>query len=35
LGLYHVRQVLGDMNGSIEFRQGEGRGASFLIRIAS
>ncbi|MGJ0511180.1 ATP-binding protein [Methylocystis sp.] len=36
LGLYHVRQVLGDMNGSIEFdREHKGRGATFQIVIAS
>ena len=35
LGLYHVRQVLGDMGGSIEFdREHKGRGASFKIVIA-
>lgn len=36
LGLYHVRQVLGEMGGSIELKEGtEGRGASFLIRIVT
>ena len=35
LGLYHVRQVLGEMNGTIEAQKPEGqRGATFLIRIA-
>ena len=35
LGLYHVRQVLGDMNGSIELeRDHEGRGVTFNIVIA-
>ena len=35
LGLYHVRQVLGEMNGTIEPMTPGGRnGASFLIRIA-
>jgi signal transduction histidine kinase len=35
LGLYHVRQVLGEMNGTIETQKTEGqRGATFLIRIA-
>jgi signal transduction histidine kinase len=34
LGLYHVRQVLGEMKGSIEMTRTE-RGASFLIRIAA
>lgn len=34
LGLYHVRQVLGEMNGSIELeKDGCGRGAAFLIKI--
>lgn len=35
LGLYHVRQVLGEMNGTIEAeRNDEQRGATFLVRIA-
>ena len=35
LGLYHVRQVLGEMNGTIEAQKIDGqRGATFLIRIA-
>ena len=35
LGLYHIRHVLGEMNGTIEPIQSEGqRGATFLIRIA-
>lgn len=35
LGLYHVRQVLGEMNGTIEAQKSDGkRGAAFLIRIA-
>ncbi|TPM23142.1 ATP-binding protein [Mesorhizobium sp. B2-3-6] len=35
LGLYHVRHVLGEMNGTIEAARIEGRrGASLLIRIA-
>jgi signal transduction histidine kinase len=35
LGLYHVRQVLGEMNGTIELDTSkEGRGTSFLIKIA-
>lgn len=35
LGLYHVRQVLGEMNGTIEVLKNDGqRGAAFLIRIA-
>ena len=34
LGLYHVRQVLGEMGGSIELEDsGAGRGTSFLIRV--
>lgn len=36
LGLYHVRQVLGEMGGTIELEENTpGKGASFLIRIAS
>ena len=36
LGLYHVRQVLGEMNGSIELDQEhEGRGIGFQIVIAA
>jgi signal transduction histidine kinase len=36
LGLYHVRQVLGEMNGTIEFdTEYEGRGVSFDIVIAA
>lgn len=35
LGLYHVRQVLGEMGGSIELEEDvPGRGAAFLIKIA-
>lgn len=35
LGLYHVRHVLGEMNGTIEaIRQQDRNGASFLIRIS-
>ncbi|WP_296948390.1 ATP-binding protein [uncultured Massilia sp.] len=35
LGLYHVRHVLGQMNGSIDVFHGpNGRGAHFLIRIS-
>ncbi|WP_175806248.1 ATP-binding protein [Burkholderia cenocepacia] len=35
LGLYHVRQVLGEMNGTIEAARIEGqRGAQFYIRIS-
>lgn len=35
LGLYHVRQVLGEMNGSIELDRGhQGRGVAFKIIIA-
>lgn len=35
LGLYHVRHVLGEMNGTIEAVRPEGRkGAAFLIRIS-
>lgn len=36
LGLYHVRQVLGEMGGTIELEESApGKGASFLIRIVS
>jgi signal transduction histidine kinase len=35
LGLYHVRQVLGEMNGTIEVIKPDGRGLAFLIRIAA
>ena len=35
LGLYHVRQVLGEMGGTIELdEQSEAKGAAFAIRIA-
>lgn len=34
LGLYHVRQVLGNMSGSIEVEESVKSGASFLIRIS-
>ncbi|MDP3742927.1 MAG: ATP-binding protein [Methylotenera sp.] len=35
LGLYHVRHVLGEMNGTIEaIRSADKKGATFLIRIA-
>jgi len=35
LGLYHVRHVLGEMNGTIEAKREDGKkGAVFLIRIA-
>jgi len=35
LGLFHVKHVLGEMNGTIEAgHSGSGRGASFLIRIS-
>jgi len=36
LGLYHVRQVLGEMGGTIEIEEGEGKkGASFLIKLVA
>jgi signal transduction histidine kinase len=36
LGLYHVRQVLGEMGGSIELEDSQqGNGTSFLIKIAA
>lgn len=35
LGLYHVRQVLGEIGGSVELQQNApGKGATFLIKIA-
>jgi signal transduction histidine kinase len=35
LGLYHVQQVLGEMNGTIEISEIKGiKGAAFLVRIA-
>jgi len=34
LGLYHVRQVLGEMGGTIDFDEnGSGKGAAFLIKL--
>lgn len=34
LGLYHVRQVLGEMGGTIELEDsGSGKGASFLVKL--
>jgi signal transduction histidine kinase len=33
LGLYHVRQVLGEMGGSIELDDGPARGATFTIKV--
>lgn len=36
LGLYHVRQVLGEMGGSIELEDSApGKGASFLIKVVA
>jgi len=35
LGLYHVRQVLDDMGGSIDVSEVHDRGAAFVIRIAA
>lgn len=35
LGLYHVRQVLGEMGGSIDFEAPQSGGASFLIKVIS
>jgi len=36
LGLYHVRHVLGDIGGSIEYDNSkEGKGSSFIIKITS
>jgi signal transduction histidine kinase len=36
LGLYHVRQVLGEMGGSIEVEENEkGSGLTFLIKVSS
>jgi signal transduction histidine kinase len=34
LGLYHVKHVLGEMNGTIEAQRIKGSGAVFLIRIS-
>lgn len=34
LGLYHVKHVLGEMNGTIEAQRAQGSGAIFIIRIA-
>jgi len=35
LGLYHIRQLLGEMGGSIELQEdAPGKGAAFLIKIA-
>lgn len=34
LGLFHVRHVLGEMNGTIEASRGEPRGATFLIKLS-
>jgi signal transduction histidine kinase len=34
LGLYHVRQVLGEMGGSIELDGNTGKGTCFLIKLA-
>lgn len=33
LGLYHVRQVLGEMGGTIELVKSDSKGTSFLIKI--
>jgi signal transduction histidine kinase len=33
LGLYHVRQALGEMGGSIELEEPDGKGLTFLIKI--
>ena len=35
LGLYHVRQVLGEMGGSIELENKAGKGTSFLIKLVA
>jgi signal transduction histidine kinase len=36
LGLYHVRQVLGEMGGSIELEEGSAaKGASFVIKLVA
>ena len=35
LGLYHVRQVLGEIGGSIELEENEGqKGTTFVIKIS-
>lgn len=33
LGLYHVRQVLGEIGGTIEIAESEGRGTTFAVKI--
>lgn len=33
LGLYHIRQVLGEMGGSIELENSSSKGTSFLIKL--
>ena len=35
LGLYHVRQVLGEMGGSIDLESASGKGTSFLIKLVA
>lgn len=35
LGLYHIRQVLGEMGGSIELESSSGKGTSFLIKLVA
>lgn len=34
LGLYHVRQVLGEMGGTIELDEDTAKGAAFIIKVA-
>ena len=34
LGLFHVRQVLGEMNGTIEAHRNSPKGATFQIKIS-
>ena len=35
LGLYHVRQVLGEMGGTIELDESAGKGLGFIIKLAA
>jgi signal transduction histidine kinase len=35
LGLYHVRQVLGEIGGTIDLSDNDGRGAAFAVRIGA
>jgi signal transduction histidine kinase len=35
LGLYHVRQVLGEMGGTIELDESAAKGVAFIIKVAA